>query len=86
LSWKVAWERPQALSQSMVDEASKAKQYHSDSFDAYASLWYHFGHYTGSEGRTDTYSVEGDHAELHQYLAQSHRDALTSFSERGNSL
>lgn len=27
----------------MVDEAPKAKQYYSDGFDTYASLWYHFG-------------------------------------------
>ena len=70
LSWKVAWERSQAVIQSMVDEAPKAKQYFSDGFDVYASLWYHFGRYAVSQGKTDTYSVEGDNAELRHYLAR----------------
>lgn len=54
----------------MVDEAVKAKQYHSDAFDAYYRLWYHYGHYEVSDGKTDTYSVEGDNAELRHYLAR----------------
>jgi len=54
----------------MVDEAPKAEQYFSDGFEVYASLWYHFGRYTVSEGKTDTYAVEGDNAELRHYLAR----------------
>ncbi len=54
----------------MVDEAVKAKQYYSDGFDAYYRLWYHYGHYEVSEGKTDTYSVEGDNAELRHYPAR----------------
>jgi insertion element IS1 protein InsB len=56
--------------QDMVDEAVKAKRYHSDAFDAYDRLWYHYGSYEVSEGKTDTYSVEGDNAELRHYLAR----------------
>ena len=54
----------------MVDEAVKAKQYYSDAFDAYGRLWYHYGHYAISEGKTDTYSVEGGYADLRHYLAR----------------
>ena len=54
----------------MVDDAPKAKWYHSDAFEAYDRLWYHFGRYEVSKGKTDTYSVEGDNAELRHYLAR----------------
>ena len=70
LSYKVVWERTQVAIQDMVDEAVKAKRYHSDAFDAYDRLWYHYGSYEVSEGKTDTYSVEGDNAELRHYLAR----------------
>jgi IS1 family transposase len=70
LSWKVVWERTQQAIQGMVDDATKAQQYYSDAFDAYDRLWYHYGKYEVSEGKTDTYSVEGDNAELRHYLAR----------------
>jgi insertion element IS1 protein InsB len=54
----------------MVDEAVKAKRYYSDAFDAYDRLWYHYGQYEVSQGKTDTYSVEGGNAELRHYLAR----------------
>jgi IS1 family transposase len=54
----------------MVDEAVKAKLYHSDAFDAYYRLWYHCARYEVSDGKADTYSVEGDNAELRHYLAR----------------
>jgi IS1 family transposase len=59
----------------MVDDAHKAKQYYSDAFDAYDRLWYHWGSYEVSEGKTDTYSVEGDNAELRHYLARLARSS-----------
>ena len=54
----------------MVDNAPKAKWYYSDAFDAYGRLWYHYGRYEISIGMADTYSVEGDNAELRHYLAR----------------
>lgn len=66
----MVWERTQQAIQGMVDDATKAKQYYSDAFDAYDRLWYHYGKYEVSEGKTDTYSVEGDNAELRHYLAR----------------
>ena len=64
------WERTQQVIQDMVDEAVKAKRYYSDAFDAYDRLWYHYGRYEVSEGKADTYSVEGGNAELRHYLAR----------------
>ena len=69
------WERTQPAIQDVVDEAPKAKCYYSDALDAYAGLWYHFGRYEVSEGKTDTYSVEGDNAELRHYLARLARSS-----------
>ena len=59
--------------QEMVDEAPKAMRYYSDAFDAYERLWYHGGIYEISQGKTDTYSVEGDNAEFCHYLARMAR-------------
>ena len=70
LGYKVVWQRTQAVIQDLVDEAPKAKRYYSDAFDAYDRLWYHCGVYEVSQGKTDTYSVEGDNAELRHYLAR----------------
>lgn len=70
LGCKVVWQRTQEVIQEMVDEAPKAKRYYSDAFDAYDRLWYHWGVYEVSQGKTETYSVEGDNAELRHYLAR----------------
>lgn len=65
--------------QAIVDEAPKAQWYFSDALDVYASLWYHFGRYVVSEGKTDTFSVEADNAEFRHYLARLARSSR-SFS------
>jgi hypothetical protein len=49
---------------------AKSKWYFSDGFKAYGCLWYHYGRYEVSEGKNDTYSVEGDISELRHYLAR----------------
>jgi IS1 family transposase len=66
----VVWQRTQEAIQEMVDEAPKARRYYSDAFDAYERLWYHWGVYEVSQGKDETYSVEGDNAELRHYLAR----------------
>ena len=70
LGCKVVWQRTQEVIQEMVDEAPKAKRYYSDAYDAYDRLWYHWGVYEVSQGKTETYSVEGGNAELRHYLAR----------------
>lgn len=66
----MVWDRTQEAIQKMVDAAPKAKWYYRDGFEAYARLWYHFGRYQVSDGKTDTFSVEADNAELRHYLAR----------------
>ena len=70
LSWKMVWEQSPEAIQARVDEVPKAKWYFSDGWEIYASLWYHFGRYAVSEGKTDTFSVAADSAELRHYLAR----------------
>lgn len=71
----MVWERTQPSIRAMVDAAPKAKQYFSDAFDAYNRLWYHGGRFEVSEGKTDTYSVEGDKAELRYYMVRLARSS-----------
>lgn len=61
--------------QKIVDDAPKAKWYFSDGLDVYASLWYHLGRYSVSIGKTDTFSVEANNAELRHYLARLARSS-----------
>jgi len=75
LGWKLAWERSKESIQTMVDEAQKARFYFSDGFEAYSLLWYHYGRYAVSNGKTDTFSVEGDNAEFRHYLARLARSS-----------
>jgi len=77
LGLKVVWQQTQEVIQDMVDEAPNAKRYYSD---AYERLWYHGGIYELSQGKTDTYSVEGDNAELH-HLAQLARRSCSFFRD-----
>jgi len=54
----------------MVDDAPKAKIYYTDTFEASDRFWYHFGRYEGSQGKTESFSVEGENAELSNFLAR----------------
>ena len=66
----VVWVRSQEAIQQLVDRAPKAKWYFSDGFDAYRWLWYHYGRFEVAKGKSETYSVEADNAELRHYLAR----------------
>lgn len=70
LGWEVLWDRSREAIQTIVDRTPKARWFFSDAVDIYHQLWYHFGRYAVSEGKTDTYSVEADNAELRHYLAR----------------
>jgi len=75
LGWKLVAQRSVEHVQAMVDEAQKARQYFSDGLDMYALPWYHFGRYEVSAGKSETYAVEADNAELRHYLARLARSS-----------
>ena len=62
-------ERSQAIGQQLVNEAP-AKQYYSDQFPLYDSLVYRQGYHLSLPDKSETYSVEGDNAELRHYLTR----------------
>jgi IS1 family transposase len=53
-----------------VDDAPQAAYYFSDLFATYRSLNYSPGRYTPMPDKRKTYRVEGDNAEMRQYLAR----------------
>ncbi len=58
-----------------MDLAPKSDRYFSDGLDTYTRLWYHGGYYQVSDGKTETYAVEADNAELRHYLARLARSS-----------
>ena len=59
--------------QPLVDQAVRAPQYFSDGLASYADVYYHGARYQALLDKSQTYSVEGDNAELRHYLARLHR-------------
>jgi insertion element IS1 protein InsB len=55
--------------QSVVDAAPAAKNYFSDAFNTYQELCW-WGTHQAMYDKSETYSVEGDNAELRHYLAR----------------
>jgi len=69
VSWAVLWERTIAAFEQLVEAAPFARLYYSDAFVTYAALWYP-GTYEALPNKSQTFSVEGDNAELRHYLAR----------------
>ena len=70
VGWEVVWERQPLVMQQVVDQGRRARQYFSDQWELYQLLVYYPGRHTVSEGKSDTYAVEADNAELRHYLAR----------------
>lgn len=69
LSIEAVAERSQDIGQQMVNEVP-AKQYYSDQFPLYDSLIYRKGYHLSLPDKSETYSAEGDNAELRHYLTR----------------
>ncbi len=69
-SWSVVWERTWDAMQGVIEGADPATQYYSDGFTTYATLVYYPGRHAVAPGKSQTYSVEADNAELRHYLAR----------------
>lgn len=79
----MVWERDADALQSVVDQSPPARCYFSDGFNGYPGLMYKShkssqdasgksiaGVHRVASGKSQTYSVEGDNAELRHYLAR----------------
>lgn len=73
VGWTLALHRPFEILQDVVDQAPHAPQYFSDGFPNYADVYYHGGIYHAMRNKSQTYTVEGQNAELRHYLARLHR-------------
>lgn len=60
---------PESL-QAILDRSPQADQYYSDAYTLYQALIYSPGHHQAVADKSQTYSVEGDNAELRHYLAR----------------
>ena len=67
MSWDVVKERTSDAMQACLDFAPRAKQYYSDAFPVYDTLYYGAPNELRSD-KNETYSVEGVNAELRHYL------------------
>ena len=70
VSWAVVWERTWEALQQTIERAEPAQQYYSDACPIYETLVYYPGHHAVAPGKSQTYSVEADNAELRHYLAR----------------
>ena len=68
-SYAVVFSCTSEVMQSVVDDAPLANNYYSDGLETYAALWY-AGKYESLLDKSQTYSVEGDNAQLRHYLAR----------------
>ena len=69
LGFGVVWNRDWEALQQVVDDAPPAHRYFSDGFPTYVQLLYP-GTHAVAPGKSETFSVEGDNAELRHYLAR----------------
>ena len=67
------WARDADTLQKVVDEAPPARRYFSDGFNVYPTLLYAPGRHAVAPGESETFSVEGDNAELRHSLARQGR-------------
>jgi insertion element IS1 protein InsB len=70
VGWCVVWERTEEIAQALLDAAPQAVLYFSDDFSTYSTLIYTPGIHLAMTDKSETYSVEGDNAELRHYLAR----------------
>jgi insertion element IS1 protein InsB len=84
LSWDVVLERTSEALQACLERAPQAKQYYSDAFPAYDTLYYG-APYEMRTDKQETYSVEAVNADLRHYLKRLARKSRC-FSRRMQAL
>lgn len=69
LGIQAVFHRSQMVGQQLVNQ-SPAEQYYSDQYPLYDSLVYRRGYHLSLWDKSETYSVEGNNAELRHYLTR----------------
>ncbi len=70
LSWRVVRTRSGEVIQEMLHHSVAAPTYYSDAFEAYQTALYWPSVHHAMDDKSETYSVEGDNADLRHYLAR----------------
>lgn len=70
LGWAVALQVDEEAVQGALDDVPQAHWYYSDAAPVYDGLLYYPGLHQAMNNKSQTYSVEGDNAELRHYLAR----------------
>ena len=70
VGWRGGEERSEAVMQALADQAPQGLIYFSDDFSTYSALIYKPGVHLSLNNKSQTYSVEGDNAELRHSLAR----------------
>jgi IS1 family transposase len=68
--WAVVWDRAWERRQEVVAAADPAQQYYSDACAPSQTRVYYPGHHAVAPGKSQTFSVEADNAELRHSLAR----------------
>jgi IS1 family transposase len=84
LSWDVVWERSIEMLQTCLDRAFRAKQYYSNAFPVFESLYYG-APFELRSNKKETYYVEAVNANLRHYLKRLARKSCC-FSRCPNAL
>ena len=84
LSWDVVPERTSEALQACLERAPQARQYYSDAFPVYDTLYYGAPYELRSD-KLETYTVEAVNADLRHYLKRLARQSRC-FSRRMHSL
>ena len=74
LSWDVVSERTSAALQACLERAPQAKQYYSDAFSVYDTLYYG-APYEMRTDKQETYSVEAVNSDVRHYLKRLARES-----------
>ena len=70
VGWAVTCERNERLFQAILDQTPRATYYYSDALPTYEALIYYPARHRAMPDKSQTYSVEGDNADLRHYLAR----------------
>ena len=70
LAWKVSTQRRGTEFQDMLGESVQGHDYYSDDHQGYKTVLYWPAIHYPMPNKSETYSVEGDNAELRHYLAR----------------
>ena len=78
VGFDIAFDKSRERIQRLVDRSTKARQYYSDAYSAYAEVCYE-GTHTSLKNKSQTYTVEGVNSDLQHYIPPLRRRSKCFF-------